>query len=233
MGWFESSKGSGLILGDEPLDITHRYLRELATLYQQGCRRKPTLAEVVALLESGLKFSGSDCVGDLEERAVVQVVVKTRKKPRDQRYQVGDIFAVPVTRDLFAFGRYMYDGGTGGMLVEVFRTVASARGFSRSVIESGRLFGPVVAGGSVDRALKSWRWTVVANDPSYTISRDDLETEFASPAPHGRGWCASRFQSNEWREIDDKQAKLMEDGAIRGADYIERRIRKDLGLREP
>ena len=146
MGWFESAKDSGLILGDEPLDLTHRFLKEIADSYEEGCERKPTLAEVVALLESGLKLSGGDHIADLQEREVTSVVVKTAKKRKDQRYQVGDVFAIPVASNLFAFGRIMRDEKSSGTLVEVFKQTGTAKAYHPSIVSSGRMFHPVFLG---------------------------------------------------------------------------------------
>ena len=226
MGWFDSIKGSGIIVGDDALDAGHDFLRKLSELYAEGLDRKPTLAEVMNVLESGLKSSGSEFISDLEERAVTGLTVKTTAKRREQPHKVGDIFAVPLDEDLFAFGRIMYQTKTSGMLIEVFRGTSASKSFRPSIIDSGRLLGPIrMTGGR--GCLRNWRWTVVASDDSYKIHDTDLSTEFSYANPVG-GWCAVRFGSNDVRPVTDEEAKLLEDGGFLRPEQLEERIRQEL-----
>ena len=169
MGWFETAKDSGLILGDEPLDLTHRFLKEIAESYEEGCERKPTLAEVVALLESGLKHGGGDHIADLQEREVTSVIIKTAKKRKDQRHQVGDVFAIPIGSNLFAFGRIMLDEKSTGTLIEVFKQTGVTKAYhpsmsapagcsipcSSAVLRTGRTLSKYGAGSSLPRTRRT------------------------------------------------------------------------------
>jgi len=227
MGWFEATEGSGLILGDDPLDLTHRFLKELAELYEEGCERKPTLAEVIACLESGLKFSGSECIADLEERAVTQVTVKTKKKPKDQTFKVGDVIAIPLDKNTYAFARIMIDDRHDGMLMEIFRETSPDKSFRRSIIESGRLFSPITGARS---AIKNCRWHVIRSGDQYVLSESDAKMEFRVPHFAGGRWTARRFggKHEESRLITKEEAMQLEDTGLPCAEDVEERIKREL-----
>ena len=227
MGWFESSPESGLFIGDDALDATHDFLKELAALYEEGCGRKPVLAEVVALLRIGLSVSGSDYIADLEERAVTDVTVKTAKRPKKQSYKVGDVFAIPLDKELFAFGRITYQGKARDIMVEVFRATSSTKHFQPFVIESGRLFGPLRMAGGGD-CLAPWRWIVVKSDESYKMPPEDETVQFATTHAIGE-WCSVNMRNEivkRWLTEDER--KRLEDGKFWNPADIEERIRKEL-----
>ena len=230
MGWFESGKVPGVILGDEPLDLTHDFLKQLAEVYQEGCQRKPTLEEVRILFETVLKSAGEDHLADLAEREVTTVTIKTAKKPKSQPYKQGDILAIPIYGGRFAFGRLMMVSKPLGLLLEVFREVSDQKELRPSIISSGRLFHPArFLTGLPDgrNALKSWRWSVVASDDGYVMTEKDWAMEFKAHDPRG-GWCAVNLRDNSSRPLASAEAEGMEPSAFSNPEDIEKRILQEL-----
>jgi hypothetical protein len=90
----------------------------------------------------------------------------------------------------------------------------------------------VVSGGTVGRALKTWKWRVVASDPTYKISAKDRASKFMVPNPSGRGWVAAPFQGRKYRPVSGDEASRLEDGKLCGPDHIEKRIGKELGIQD-
>ncbi|MFS8066923.1 MAG: hypothetical protein ACMG6S_11180 [Byssovorax sp.] len=230
MGWFESGRVAGAILGDEPLDLTHDFLKQLSEVYQKGCERKPTLEEVRILFELVLHSSGEELLADLDEREVTAVIVKTAKKPKSQRYKQGDVLAIPIQGGRFAFGRLMMVSEPRGLLLEVFRELSERKDFRPSIIESGRMFHPVrffphIPGGN--DGLKAWRWTVVASDHRYAMSEEDWALEFKAPDPRG-GWSAINLRDNTTRDLTDEDAARMEDTQFWQPIRVEERIVEEL-----
>lgn len=177
MGWFDGKHdGKKVLLGDGALDRTHQYLEELANEYKKGCRRKPTVEELGALLQLVLSTSAEQHLEGFATQRIAQVLLKTEKKKKDQEYQTGDVFAVPFG-SVFAFGRIMAIDRNAGTLVEFFRKTSLRMSFTQSILASGRVMHPVVV--FADSALRPWRWTVVSSDPRYTRSKEDLKLEFA------------------------------------------------------
>lgn len=222
MGWYEHPRAPGSTVGDEAHDTTHDFLRRLSELYREQLGRGPTLEEVRLLLETGLHVSGAELLSDMEDRRVVQAVFKVQKKPRDQAFKVGDVFAIPLGGGRVAFGRIMMLDKMRGLLVEVFRKVGRSIEGEPAVTTSGRLFHPVLAAGA---ALRTWRWIVVASDPDYHLSAEDTALQFASPGPRS-GWVIVDLPGKIVRTIDEEEAGRMERGWVWPVDDLEARIRE-------
>lgn len=234
MGWFESGKAAGVILGDEPLDLIYDFLKQLADVYVEGCKRKPTLEEVRTLFEMVLKSAGDEYIMDLVEREVTAIVVNTKKKRKSQAYKQGDVLAIPIEGKRFAFGRLMLVNKLDGLLLEVFREISERKDPRPTVLTSGRMFHPVrfvpslYVGGNV---IKSWRWTVVTSDNDYAMTAEDMALEFKAHDSHG-GWCAVDMQNNTVRALTDQEAKGMEWSGFACAEDVEQRIAEELKREE-
>lgn len=225
MGWYESPKQPGVMLGDEAFDAMYEGLKGVAAAYREEFGRKPTLEEVRTLFETQLCSAGDDLVEDLAERTVKQVTIKTVKKPKDQRYGVGDVFAIPISGARFAFGRVMLLDKLLGMLIEVFAKSSDSKALERDVMESGRLFQPLLA--SENSSLESWRWTVVRSDPTYV--KPDEPLEFLVPHPSGEGWCAVNLEWNVLRSVSPEEKKHMISGHSWDPEDVEKHIEEALG----
>jgi hypothetical protein len=230
MGWFESGKAAGVILGDEPLDVAYDSLKQLSEAYQEGCKRKPTLEEIRTIFEMVLKNAGDEYLSDLDEREVTAITIKTAKKRKSQPYKQGDVLAIPIGGGRFAFGRLMRVSKPSGLLLEVFREITDRKEVRPSIVASGRLFHPVRfltslrAGGN---ALKTWRWTVVASDDGYAMTDEDWAMEFKA-RDSGSEWSAVNLRNNEYHRLTSEEAEEMEPSAFCNPEDVEERIVEEL-----
>lgn len=201
-----------LLLDDLWLNETENILQRIAQRCEQDFGHKPSLEDFRQLIETKLCVGLEDYFADGESVEITKVIFKTRKKPPTQRYQVGDTFAIPLGDRQYAFGRIMRDPAfrpTGGALVEIFRETSQTKAYRSSIASSGRLFYPTDV--NPLSCLKNRRWTVVASDPSYRFSDEDLDLEFLMPDPP-RFWVAVRpfapgspsrpVTEEEWRRMD-------------------------------
>jgi hypothetical protein len=167
MGWFDDRDGN--LQGDDPLDALGTALREVAAAYQETARRRPTVAELEALLGTVLASMTGEVLGDDVE--VTAVTIKTKKRPRRQPFEVGDAFAIPLGDDRFAFGRILHRGKLVDTVVEIFRATRAQPTYGPEVAASGRLFPPVAVMSAL--AFPDRRWTVVHHDPGF--APEDLD----------------------------------------------------------
>jgi hypothetical protein len=222
-----------LLLDDLWLNEAESVLRDIAGRCEREFGHKPTLEDFRQLLETKLCAGLEDYFADGEGVDVVKVVFKTKRKPAVQHYRVGDVFAIPLEKDLHAFGRIMRDPAfedAGIPLVEVFRETSSRRAYQPSIAASGRLLYPTDVTAAL--CLKNRRWKVIASDPSYHFAEADRDLEFLVPDPHF--WSAVKpfapgapsrcVTEDEWRRMD---ANGQSPGLVRPADF-EDRIRKAL-----
>lgn len=224
MGWFESGKEPGVVIGDEPLDATDRYLKEVASLYEEQLHRRPTLDEVRRLLEIGLGVAGRQVLANFEEKDVSGITIKTAKKPKDQPYKAGDVFAIPLGDGRFAFGRVIGVAENNNLLIEVFRDVAESPRHGAAAVASGRLLPPIhMLSGN---ALKSWQWTVVGGNEGYRPSKEDLASEFARS--DGITFHAVDWKGKVLRKIDEARAGKLP-VADAGPQRVEMLIKEALG----
>jgi hypothetical protein len=101
MGWWKVDEK--IELGDGPLDIAGDLLGQIAQEYIDDLGRKPTLAEMVRILEEGLRNEAETCCED-GERLSFSITFKTKPRPKKQSIRVGDIFAVPLPNNMYGFG---------------------------------------------------------------------------------------------------------------------------------
>lgn len=108
MGWWEvESLDKKLIVGDEPIDLAYEMLNRIRDSYQEDVNRKPLLAELIKVIEMVLQFHLEEYVADYEDQVVVKLQLKTKKKPKQQAYEAGSVFAVPLEGFGFGFGKVL------------------------------------------------------------------------------------------------------------------------------
>lgn len=223
MGWFDEPKYPGVVLGDEPLDETYAFLKQLSRTYEEGLGRKLTCEELQALLETCLRVNADDTLlSNFEALQVSAVHIKTTKRPKRQTYKAGDVFSIPLRSGLFAFGRIMTIGEKFGTLVEIFKETSPTAVATPRILESSRLFHPVYLNGL--RAFRDLAYRIISSDPNYSPS-DYESLKFRVGTP---GLYKLKQGSSKSRPISTEEAVGIEPLSIWGPESLTARVQEAL-----
>ena len=229
MGWWSPPKDPSIRIGDEVMDRTYDYLERLAALYREGLKRPMTVEELQAVLSLALRVIGDERIfHQFGEKKVESVVIKAVKRPKRQEYAVGDIFALPLGKGKYAFGRIM-NLADGWDLVEIFAYTARTPQYTPAIAGSGRLM--LLLLGSPREYFDDWAWKVIQSDPDYTPS-ELAKLRFVMGTPgHYRVVRVNGFRPEG--SIPDAEAEELpkwESGTLEGA---VKAIKKALAERRP
>ncbi len=205
MGWFDAPGHEGVVLGDDALDETYTFFKKLSQMYEGALGRKMTCEELQVLLDTSLRANADDTLfSGFEEKKVASVVIKTAKRPKRQTYKEGDVFAIPLGEDRFAFGRIMQARTPLGALVEVFKETSRNAVATSRIVESGRLFHPIYISGI--RAFRDMAFPVVGSDPDYSPrDLDSLKFRVGTPGDY-----RIRSAISKSRPVSDEEAEGVE-----------------------
>ena len=205
MGWWNFPNDPSVWVGDEVMDDAYDYLERLAERYGERFGRKPTLAELQAGMRLALRVRGEKMVEDItDERSVESVVIKTIARPKRQKYEVGDIFAVPLPGGRYAFGRIL-NLSDGWELVEIFAHIAESDRYSNEITEAGRLLPPIVI--NPRDVFGGWKWKIVDSHPGYVApDLDSLRYMMGMP---GRYQLVSVGDIQPRKALSDAEAKAL------------------------
>jgi len=173
MGWWSPAGRDGVAVGDEVFDRTYRYLEEVTALYREGVGRAPTVEELATVLTVALQnHGGSETFEGVDELEVSSVAIKTKKRPKRPRLQVGDVFTIPLEAGKWGFGRIVnlereWD------LVEIFAHVSPKPRYTPAAIASGRLLPPIPVDVNEAFIEGDGRWRVVHSQPGFRL--EDLD----------------------------------------------------------
>jgi len=220
MGWRNvSNKGTEVLVGDGGFDAVDDMLRAMTSEYEKELGRKPSLEEVLMTIEMVLKAFGDQHINGLDELEIVEVKAKTKQRPKKQRCQEGDFFAVPLGTGRFGYGRVLrLEGGTiHGFYDFVSDTIQLPTRFA----DKPFLF--IIMGTA--EGLESWRWKVVGGAPlrpgEFTMPdfwvRDGADPTKARIYSHGK-----------YRNATPAEASHLELFAIWPPEGVEERLVKEL-----
>jgi hypothetical protein len=230
-----------LLLDDLWLNEAENTLGDIARRCEQEFGHKPSLEDFRQLLQTVLCVELEEWFSDGANKDVTSVVFKTKKKPAAQRYKDGDVFAIPLDEERYAFGRILHDMPWGGQfigtLLEIFRETSTSKKYRPSIVASGRLFYPRFEDPLA--CLKNRRWTVIASDDAYRFPEADQDLEFLVPDPRRRGFSGERpfspgspsrpLTEEEWRRMEANG----QGGGIGRPEDLEERIRVALKGMQP
>lgn len=161
MGWWEVEvSDKKLIVGDEPLDFAYDMLEKIVHIYQEDVERKPTLEEVLMTVEMALRHHLDNYLSGCENKDLVRIQAKTRKQPKRQSYNAGDIFAVPLEEFGYGFGKIL-QVETPEILVGFFG-VYSDQLLTPQQLKEYPYICKIFCG---DLGLINWAWKIIGSAP--------------------------------------------------------------------
>jgi hypothetical protein len=222
-----------LLLDDRWLNQVEDWLAATAAFCERELGRKPAIEDLQALLSTVLTAgSVGEWLSDGDRRIVTKVIFETAPRPAvPKKLQAGHLFAIPLGKRLFAFGRIMLmqTPWLVGSVAEIFRLSRPTRVCDRAVLASGRLFRPLEI--HPVSSIETGRWPVVGLDSAYRVRKEDKLLEF-SGAPSGNFTAILPFAGGRdgrlgRRLTTDEMSELVE--ATEGDHRVlEPRIRREL-----
>lgn len=222
MGWWIVEKASEeLLQGDIPYDIMMEAFQKIAEEYQQDWNRKPTLAELVHIIETVLA-TGSDNYFSNEEVEIVNLTIKTRKRRKYQSFQVGDFFAIPIEGGRYAFGRILSDlkADKLGMLVGIYDRTSKKMLNPIQLKGKKFMFTPFYC---QDNGWKTRAWRIIGN---ISVGPDEFVYPKHKEGFEGFGWWI--IDKDRKYEATEEEVRNLEYAELWSAKAIEKRILKYL-----
>ena len=206
MGWWEIPEKENFVVGDDVLDITSNYLKEISASYQGAMNRKPTIEELEYILNLTLKTTlGIDIFNDFEEKEVKSVSIKTGKCPKKYKIKSGDIFSFKINDGRYCFGRIINDT-TNGTFIEIFDYISDKPVLDYTKME-GWLLDPLVANllDSLENP-KNKDWQIIGNTPDYEPSEKIKNLRFRyGDGAGGKYFVKDVFQNRTEMLIKDSK----------------------------
>lgn len=185
MGWWADKKEEQeLIVGDDAYDILSEALVQVARMYEEEWKRKPTLAELVHSLEVVLGADPERYVEEGDTLELISLRAHTRKRRRSQPYKVGDFFAIPLEEGQYAFGRILSDllAERMGMLIGIYN-ITSTRILTPAELRGlPFMFSPFY---SSDQGWKTWRWRILGH---MSLAENEFNYPNFKQGDEHRGW---------------------------------------------
>jgi hypothetical protein len=167
MGWWSVPGTKDTEVGDEVLDETYRYLDSIAKMYREDRGKAMSVDDLAALWTVALGVHGGPEIFDgFEELEVSGVTIKTKKRPKRQRVQVGDVFAIPLGPNQWGFGRVVNLQGSWD-LAEIYSYVSSKPHYTPQAVSAEPLGPPVLL--DMDGAFQRLRWPIIHSDPGFKL----------------------------------------------------------------
>ena len=165
MGWWSVERdGKECLQGDGPYDLMGQALKDIAQEYEQDWGRKPTLSELLQTIRVVLGADLERYTADGDTTELVNLLAKTKKRPKSQSYRAGDFFVIPLENSLFAFGRILSDvlKERMGMLVGIYTLVSKHVVPPTELRNRAFMFTPFYCS---DEGWVTWRWRIIGNIP--------------------------------------------------------------------
>lgn len=167
MGWWMVKNENSIEIGDGVLDKGRHFLKSIADAYTSELGRNPTLEELEYILTlSFATNANSDVLENFDELRVQKVLIKTAKRLRRVKPQIGDVFAFKLNDQQYGFGRLVHKLALG-TIVEIFNYISTHPTFDHSK-EQDWLISPVLinAFGLLDQKTEG-DWQIVDSNKNY------------------------------------------------------------------
>lgn len=227
MGWWTLNiDDQELLLGDAPLDLISEALEQVALEYSEKSGRKPTLDELLFTIKVVLRAGLDNHVSNGDSIQLVDLSAKTKRRPKSQPYRVGDIFAIPLHKGQYVFGRILSDilKDKMGMLVGIYDWTAKYFPPTSDLRRKQFMFAPFYCS---DQGWVTWRWKIFDNVP---VAKD----EFLYPR------FKQGTESIGWTIVDQDRVYEATAGEVNDLEYarlwtmksVERRIEQHLATQK-
>ena len=164
--WTEQD-GTEAVIGDEPLDIAAEMLSAVIKAYEDDMGRKPTVTELDKVLASSIRSASDKLLDEADDREVTAVSIRLKKRPRRQRFAVGDYVAIPLPSGGHGYAR-VKDIHRGWELV--FLDFLDAQSDRPMPVEQLR-DRPVLMDDRTDwSSIHDWSWQVLGGDASAVMA---------------------------------------------------------------
>lgn len=156
MGWWRIEKE--IELGDGGLDIAEDFLEKIAQEYLDDLGRKPKLIEVLRTIELILKHRTDEFIDEGEFFYVNSISGKMKRRPKKQKFHIGDVIAIPLKSDVFVYAIMTPQHS----LIELFRFKSKKIVIVECLGDVERVQLPYL----VDlEPLKNWKWKNIGQLP--------------------------------------------------------------------
>lgn len=156
MGWWEIEKD--IKLGDGVLDITEEFLEKITQEYLDDLGRKPKLIEVLRTIELILKHRTDEFIDGEEGFYVGLISGKMKRRPKKQKFHIGDVIAIPLKSNVFAYAILTPQNS----LIEFFQFKSKKIVIAECLEDVVRVQLPYL----VDlEPLKIWKWKIIGQLP--------------------------------------------------------------------
>lgn len=171
MGWWNIPEKENLVIGDDVLDITYKYLKEIRDSYKEDMERKPTIEELEYLLNLSFRVNIDDeILENFEELEIKSLTLKTQKRlKKKEKIKQGDIFAFRINDRRFCFGRCI-SLTRNGTFVEVFDYISNYPVFDYSKIEKWLIDPLVIDSYGLFERKAEGEWFIIGETPNYEPS---------------------------------------------------------------
>ncbi len=171
MGWF-NYQNTDVVLNDRIFDISYHFIESVNVEYLKKFGRNIKIDELEALLKVSLSFADEDLIDQFKDKTVDAVKISTSSKEKHQSFIAGDIFAVPLKNNGYAYGRIMHVSETDPLTtLEIFSYFSYRDYYKPDIIESDRLMPPFAETGNF---FKNWDWLIIGHDESNMDKNIDM-----------------------------------------------------------
>lgn len=161
MGWF-NYQDTELVLSDRIFDLSYHFLESANVEYMKAFGRNMKTEELEAILKLSLRFADEDLIDQFKEKTIDAVKISTSTKEKYQKFIAGDIFAVPLKNNGYAYGRIIHISETDELTtLEIFSFFSYRDYYKSDIIKSGRLMPLFVETGNF---FKNRDWLIIGHD---------------------------------------------------------------------
>lgn len=210
MGWWNIPGKENLVIGDDILDITYRYLKEIRDSYKDDLDRKPTIEELEYLLNLSFRVNlDDDILENFENMEIKSLTLKTQKRlKKKEKIKPGDIFSFKINDGRYCFGRAI-NVTKNGTFIEIFDYISNYPVFDYAKLDKW-LIDPLVISASIlfEKKMEG-EWSIIGETPNYEPSEKLKKSIFYYGDGISGDYYTKNIYGNQLGEIPTNKIKGM------------------------